>query len=486
MKRAGLITKAPLLPFTLCLVLGIALGRWLSLSWLWLAGLLLVAILSRRWPSVQSALLGACFVVLGIVLMNRAEQSLGEPLDSEVVVEAVVASEATEKPKTFAFDLLLANDGRKVVCYVAKDQRAAMLKPGDGIVVRLRPLIPDDKDTRFDDYLHVHGYSGRCYASRTGWQLRQVSLSGLSVVQRSRLWFLRQRHHLLQNYRKWFADESNYAVLAAMTLGDKSALSKELRDVYSVTGAAHVLALSGLHMGIIYMLLSLVTVGRRFRIVSQTLIVLSLWAFAFLVGLPASVVRSATMISVYALLSLSNRQTMSIGALSFAALLMLIVNPMSLFDVGFQMSCMAVFSIVLWVPLLNSLFPASFMQRHRVLYWVWGIAAVALAAQLGTAPLVAYYFGRFSTYFLLSNFVVVPAATCILYGILVVLLIPSTAPALAWLVGQLNGVLTKMAALPGAAIEGLHPSVLQVTMCYVIILATYLLLTYSPANARYR
>lgn len=482
MKRANILTEAPLLPFTFCFILGLVLGGWCTLSWIWFAALVLVAVLLRRWPVAQTAMLDGCFLVLGMVLMGRAERSMGEPLGGEVTVEAVVASEAADKPKTLAFDLLLAHDGRKLLCYVAKDERAARLKPGDGLLVRLRPLAPDSGSQRFDRYLHTHGYCDRCYAGRYDWQPRQVSLSGLSVVQRSRLWFLRQRHGLLERYRQYGFDDEQYAVLAAMTLGDRSALSKELRDVYSTTGAYHVLALSGLHLGIIYMLLSFFTLGRRLRFLTQLLTIVALWAFAFLVGLSPSVVRSATMISVYALLSLSARQRMSVNALCFTAIVMLAFSPFSLFDVGFQMSYLAVFSILLWLPLLMGVFPAPLLQRHGWLRWVWGVAAVSIAAQLGVAPLIAYYFGRFSTYFLLTNFIVVPAATCILYGMLLVLLLPVAAPLLAWLVGALNGVLTAMAALPGAAIDGIHLTALQVAMVYVLTACTYLIITYSRAS----
>jgi len=242
------------------------------------------------------------------------------------------------------------------------------------------------------------------------------------------------------------------------------------------------LALSGLHLGIIYMLLSFFTLGRRLRFLTQLLTIVALWAFAFLVGLSPSVVRSATMISVYALLSLSARQRMSVNALCFTAIVMLAFSPFSLFDVGFQMSYLAVFSILLWLPLLMGVFPAPLLQRHGWLRWVWGVAAVSIAAQLGVAPLIAYYFGRFSTYFLLTNFIVVPAATCILYGMLLVLLLPVAAPLLAWLVGALNGVLTAMAALPGAAIDGIHLTALQVAMVYVVTACTYLIITYSRAS----
>ena len=280
-----------------------------------------------------------------------------------------------------------------------------------------------------------------------------------------------------------------YAVVAAMALGDKSALTQELKDVYSVTGASHILALSGLHLGIIYTLLSLFVSSRRWQMLSQIIIMLSIWGFVFLVGLSTSVMRSAVMLSVYALLSLGHRDRMSVNTLAFTAIVMLMVSPMSLFDVGFQMSYMAVFSILLFVPLMEGIFPAEYLMSHRVVRWLWGMVTVSLSAQIGTAPLITYYFGRFSCYFLPTNFIVIPAAMLILYLSLVVLLVPSLAFVLFDIVAMLNGLLTKMASIPGASIDNLHPTKIQTTMIYVIIVAVYLLavkLTCIRASARYR
>jgi competence protein ComEC len=199
--------------------------------------------------------------------------------------------------------------------------------------------------------------------------------------------------------------------------------------------------------------------------------------------------RSAVMLSVYALLSLGHRDRMSVNTLAFTAIVMLMISPMSLFDVGFQMSYMAVLSILLFVPLMESMFTAKYLMSHRVVRWLWGMVAVSLSAQIGTAPLIAYYFGRFSCYFLLTNFIVIPAAMLILYLSLVVLIVPSLAYILFDIVTALNSLLTKMAFIPGASIDNLHPTKTQTTMIYVIIVAVYLLavkLTCIRASARYR
>ena len=297
-----------------------------------------------------------------------------------------------------------------------------------------------------------------------------------SRIERTQQYFLNQRNILLQRLETAGLSDDQYAVVAAMALGDKSSLTRDLKETYSMTGASHILALSGLHLGIIYALLSLLVVGRRWQMITQVAIILSIWAFVFLTGMSTSVVRSAIMLTVYALLAIGHRQKMSVNTLAFTAIVMLLVSPQALYDVGFQMSFMAVFSILLFTPLFYRPFSAEYLMTHRIIRWLWGMVAVSIAAQIGVAPLIAYYFGRFSCFFLLTNFIVIPAATLILYLSLATLLIPSIGVVLASIVGLLNTTLLYISTIPGATIDGLHPSVMLTASIYAIIFATYYLL----------
>ena len=175
-------------------------------------------------------------------------------------------------------------------------------------------------------------------------------LQSVYRLDNSKAFFLNQRGILLDRLADSGVDGDAYAVVAAMALGDKTALTHELRDTYSVSGASHVLALSGLHLGIIYGLLWLLLPHRRWPAVSQTIILVAMWLYVLLVGMPVSVVRSAVMLSVYGLLSIGHRNKMSVNALAFTAIVMLMWNPEWLFDIGFQLSFMAVLAILLFVP----------------------------------------------------------------------------------------------------------------------------------------
>jgi len=482
------------LRLAICLMAGIVVGDNMgNCNWLLPAFVVMVvgAMLLWRHAVVQSASIAVCFVLLGWLLVLRQEASLRVPWpEEEVIYEAVVLSEPVEKAKTMAVDILLTESGRKLKGYFYKerkregvkesDDRSRGLRIGDGLRIqsRIRPNSEWRRGTfDYKRYLEVHGFSGQTFVSSWKWQKAQVSLKSLSRLERTKLYFLKLRSRLLARIMTEGADGDAVAVVAAMALGDKSALSQELREVYSVTGASHVLALSGLHLGIIYMLLTLLLGGSRFFtfLPFHFFTLSAIWSFVFLVGMPVSVVRSATMLTAYALLSLGHRDRMSVNTLAFTALLVLLVSPLSLYDIGFQMSYLAVFSILLIMPLSERLFPPSYLMEHHIVKWLWGIVSVSCAAQIGIAPLTAYYFGRFSALFLLTNLIVIPGVTLILYLSMVVFVMPSLAYLLLYIVSGLNTLLTTIASIPGASIDGLHPTKLQTTMTYVVIVACYLL-----------
>ena len=495
--------EAPLLRLVICLIAGIVVGDSVgTVSWLWPVLIVVVVgtLLLWRYAVLQSVGIAVCFVLLGWLLIQRQETTLRVSWpEEEVIYEAVVLTTPVEKPKTMAVDILLTGSQQKLKCYLYKDDRSRSLKIGDGlrILSRIRPNSEWRKGTfDYHRYLEVHGFTGQTFVSSWKWQKAELSLKNLSRLDRTRLYFLKLRSRLLERLatdqttpnpparlcrllptgRKNSGGEA-FAVVAAMALGDKSALTQELRDIYAITGASHILALSGLHLSIIFMLLTLLFGGSRFFTFSpfHFFTLSAIWSFVFLVGIPVSVVRSATMLTVYALLSLGHRDKMSVNTLAFTALLVLIVSPLSLFDIGFQMSYLSVFAILLIVPLSERLFPVGYLMTHRVIRWLWGMVAVSCAAQIGVAPLVAYYFGRLPVYFLLTNFIVIPAATLILWLSPLVFLFPSLAYLLLYIVSVLNTLLSTIASIPGASIDGLHPTKLQTTMTYVVIVACYLL-----------
>lgn len=281
----------------------------------------------------------------------------------------------------------------------------------------------------------------------------------------------------------------DYAVVSAMALGDKTALSKETKDIYSISGSSHILAVSGLHIGIIFQLFVLLMGGRRRSLLTIAVSMIAIWAYVVFIGMPASAVRSATMISICGYAMLANKKALSINNLCFAYVIMLLYRPLYLFEVSFQMSFMAVLSILLFLPALMEMVHC----QHRWSRWLWGIIGMSLAAQIGTVPLVVYYFGRVSVYALLTSLIAIPAATLILYlSAALMLLIPFTwmawtnylATPLLHLIASCLRSITQACTtamhlttlLPGANVEGIKTNIPQLCLIYFGIIVGYILL----------
>lgn len=487
MKTNGKIQLYPMLRVAIFLIAGILVGEALYgvvPLWAWFAAAaacLLCVILAIRWCVLQSVLaLVSMFLIGGFITTNELDK-IHEPLpQGEIAYDAVVVSRPVEVGKVVRLDLITTNTPKpmKIKAAIYRDERAVRLREGDGIAVRSQMERPTNyaKSTfDYSRYLLYHGYTATTFIYITDWKNENVSIDRLSVVERAKINALRFRAKLLDKYGQMGFTGQDYAVMAAMTLGDKSALDKGLKDDYSVSGASHVLALSGLHLGIIYAILSLFFGRRRWRMTGQVLIILAIWTYVFIVGMSVSVMRSAVMLTVYSFISLPNRDRMSLNALSLAAVVILLFSPLYFYDVGFQMSFMSVLFIILFYMPILRLMPEN-IRGLPVVCWLWQMTAISIAAQIGVAPLVAFYFGRFSCYFLLTNFIVIPSATVILYG--AVLSVPlCLAPVLQhWLasgllvvVSLLNRGVSFVASLPGASIEGIRINVLQLVLVYTII-----------------
>lgn len=309
------------------------------------------------------------------------------------------------------------------------------------------------------------------------------------MMQRVRLSLMRLRERLASQLAEVIPDNDQLAVVAAMTLGEKSSLSRSLRDQYSISGAAHVLALSGLHLTIVFSLLTFLFRGFRWRRYAELFALVAVWLFALLVGFSPSVVRASTMLTICTVVALFGRRAFSLNTLSFAAIVMLVANPLSLWDVGFQLSFLAVLGILLFCrPLYRVLSSCMPRTAHRqnfagrccrwLALWGLGMVAVSISTQLTTAPLVAYHFGRFSCYFLLTNLVVIPLVfiiLCLAFAFFVFSFFRPlqlvVAKALTLSTCCLNWVLTTIASWPGSSIEGIHISVLQTLLLYVLLAA---------------
>ena len=333
------------------------------------------------------------------------------------------------------------------------------------------------------------------------------SLASNGMVHQVQQYMDTQRARLSAVYREQGLEGDIYGITAAMTLGEKQRVSKSLREVYSITGGAHVFALSGMHLSILFMLLSLLLPTERQPRTSAAILLVALWSYVLLVGMHASVLRAATMLTVYTLARSMLLDVKSVDVLALTAFVIITVVPHWLFDVGFQMSFMAVLSILLFygplnrwgLPFIYGPQPYNPLERHPfrdfrkfAVATLWGLFALSLTAQMGVAPLVMHYFHRYSCYFWLTNFIVSPAAVIVitlaiilflltaihtmLPSIVTAALLKGTALALKGAVWCINSILTAIAQLPYASIEDIRLNVPQTILMYVVIIAISLLI----------
>lgn len=467
----------PFFRILLALIIGIVIANQILVSSFVLMGTTVVCVIGIllsvlfidqfrfRWLFGVSVL--GLLVVLGMWQTERAQQQVTFPKNGMKGVFLVeIADALIEKAKSNLYNvniLRFYNDSlsqiifKRAFLYVAKDSVQPQYDFGDQLLVSttFAPVRSSGNPEAFDynHFLQHHGISATGFVSKGKFCLVKKGTEFSIYAVSSHL-----RAKLLNVYRTYHIDGDEFAVVAALMLGYNEALSRELRDSYSVSGTMHVLSVSGLHVAVIYavlyFLLGFMDKKRKLFVIKQLLIVMLLWCFALLTGLSPAVVRATLMFSLVALGFVLLRKPQIMNTIFFSAFVMLLIHPFYFFDVGFQLSYIAVVSIVYFEPKFRTLIDV----KHKPLKWVWSLLCVSVAAQLGTSALGVFYFHRFANFFWLGNLVVVPAAAWIMYmamALLVVSPFPAVASVVAfllrWMLIAMNGTIRWIEQLPSAA-----------------------------------
>ncbi len=284
----------------------------------------------------------------------------------------------------------------EVVCYV----NVPNLELNDKLLIRSKVWTiknagnPGEFDT--EAYWNNNGIYSQIYIKDGDYKV--INKVPVPFYERWRKWIKEQFEDIFSNY---LYDEE-LAIASALVLGDKSLLNDDIRQSFGAAGAMHVLAVSGLHVGIILELL-LFLFGRipRFFTKKRALLIslLIIWAYAMVIGFPPSVVRATLMFTLLSIGRLSSRQTDSVNILFFSAFAMLLVDPLLIYDIGFQLSYLAMLGILI----LQKPMAATIYVPNKWLRKLWEGTTVGIAAQLFTLPLTLYYFHQFPNYFILTN-----------------------------------------------------------------------------------
>jgi competence protein ComEC len=281
------------------------------------------------------------------------------------------------------------------------------------------------------------------------------------------------RHFIIKNLRKYIHGEKERGLAEALLVGYKDDLDKNLVQAYSNTGVVHLIAISGLHVGLIYSILLFLTKKlkrSKLNLLRIIIILCSLWIFAFLAGAQPSVLRSALMFSLLASAQVLGKRSYAFNSLAFSAFILLCLNPFLLWDVGFQLSYAAVFSIMLFFRPIYNLLPT----QNKILNYLWAIIAVTLAAQILTSPISMYHFHQFPLLFLPTNFIAVPLVSVILIGEVILTAIFFIEPLanllgllLSKLIYALNTHIERMNDVFFAVWDGIQLSVIQSVLLLV-------------------
>ncbi len=300
------------------------------------------------------------------------------------------------------------------------------------------------------------------------------------------------RQKLINIYKKHHIKGQAFAILSALTLGYRDALNADTKQMFANTGAMHILAVSGLHVGIIYIillnLLAFMNKNQSLMILKSIIIIISLWIFALIAGMSASVTRSALMFSLFVIGRLLMKTSSLYNIIFATAFLILLFKPYSIFSVGFQLSYAAVLAIIFFQPIIYQIFTLKSFIADKI----WALTTVSIAAQIGTMPIGLFYFHQFPNYFFLTNIIVIPLASLILYTALLLFaisFIPVLSSAIAFILKILLKILINsiyfINSIPFATSKNIYISVLQTILLFITILSIAIFFSYKKKFTLY-
>jgi competence protein ComEC len=483
----------PFLRYLILLMSGIILNEYILISPFWLAAFLaavffgfIIAFLRKNHMVVKACLFSG-ILILGWWIARINNESLSQEHfvnQGEFSDYIVCVNSATEsKPKTYkciAEVRAIRIKGKwkrangQTLVYFARTARTIPVF-GGLFIIRGHPRLIEGPKNAFEfDY--------RQYQKRKNIFTHHFLREGdFKYVGKKTFHPIFEWAHYLNQYsdvyfRKHLETSREIGVAEALIAGMRSELDNEIINAYSVSGAIHVLSVSGMHVGILFLVLNwlagLFSRQSNKKPFPTLVLIILLWIYALYTGLSPSACRATLMFSLIQLGYALKRETNNYNIIAFSAFILLLVNPSWLFDVGFQLSYLAVLGIImLYSPLRDTV-----EIKNRALRWLWEISVVSFVAQLFTFPLSLYYFHQFPTYFLFSNPVVAILATPLLpLGLLFVILspVPYLAVWLGWLLNHLikllNDFIVFTTGLPYASLNGFSLTVPELILLYVLI-----------------
>lgn len=362
-----------------------------------------------------------------------------------------------EQSKFMKFSVKSLKYEESILLYLNKNLYSGKYEIGDTLIITLKPVGIDKTINRnnFDyaRYLKKRGIYSTAFVSKDKPVLKKCENPGI------RLSIIRSRERIIKNLYRVIDNAEIHATMIALTTGVKSYLTKDIKKTFSSSGTMHLLAVSGLHVGFIYSILIFITSifgNFRYSVIARSLFIVSvLWVYALFTGMAPSIERAVIMATVYQIGALFEKKKNSLNTLSLSALIICIFAPGAVFDVGFQLSYAAVFSIIT----INPLFAKMFKPKNRILKYIWSTITISTSCQIGTSVLTIYYFQFIPVYFILSNLIAIPLSSLIILSTLALVVTGGTGsesvllPVVKFLIEMLNKSMEIIATLPYSTIN---------------------------------
>lgn len=446
--------------------------------------------LSYTWHWVQGVVLGLSLIITGVLIMTiHLPRKIDDQSALRGTFAGVISSYPVETGRTFKVVVQLKQKmdssviplSQKVLLYIEKDS-SYRLKYGD-VLLFTSILKPPDAPTNPDEFNYKNFLKTKGLEQVGFVRARQYQVVGYDPPNTLISWAISLRQKILGALKDNGLEGEEYAVAAAIVLGYDDVMDDGIRQNYQRAGAMHVLCVSGLHVGIIYLifelLLKFLNKNRRLKIVKVVILLLAVWMYALITGLAPSVMRATVMISFIIIGNEVERDKDAYNTLAMSAMFLLLYNPRFLFEVGFQLSYAAVLGIVTFYwPFYRVIY-----IKNAFLNKLWSATAISLAAQMGTFPLAVHYFHFFPTWFLLSNIVIlIFSAPIIATGMLFIVV--SWIPVISgWIALVLSGFIYLMnylialiGHLPASGVTDLYFPFIIVVTIYLILFAVYRLI----------
>ena len=492
------IRRVPFIRLVLPLLAGITLQTEFGIfpfDALYIAIPLLVALVILMFSGLQSSwqfrwMWGMIFFALIFLLACRLVQSKKSeselPIGKRAVVSIIVWDNPVERANSLRFEGLVRafadDEGKIVACnehifvYMNKTDTLRRLQAGDRIsfAATLNPIVGKQNPDEFDYRSHLlrRGIFASVFVNGN-----EIQIDGADGLAFYRKYPLAVQQYAYNTFVRAGLTGDELAVAAAVTVGAKQYLDEDLRRAYTSSGTVHLLAVSGLHVGIIFVilnfLLGLITSARR-RIIKSAIIIAVLWFYAAIAGLAPSIMRASFMFSIFAVGDVFDKPRNTYNNIAFSCFVLCVINPWCIFDIGFRLSYAAVTGIVFFQPKIERLI----YIKNKFLGNVWKLACVSIAAQLATLPIILYVFKQFPLYFIFANVILVPLLPFMMSGALALLLL-SWSPwllnpagcALGYGLKFMNSTARFVESLPGSVAGGIYIDAWQCALLVAAILS---------------